>query len=175
MSAVIRQMVLRKRAAKAEAVASFFRVEELLAKAKGKDGKDGEAGKSGAIPKHEWDGTRLRFQKPDGKWGEWVDLRGKRGPKGADGESGSSGGAAIAQSFPSGGVGGASIIPDYQVFQVSENSSVFFLRSEPVNGVAILSLNGVIQPQYTINGNRVQLHEMAIPGDELAVYWSVAQ
>lgn len=36
----------------------------------------------GHTPKHEWDGTKLRFEKPDGTWGKWVDLQGKPGKPG---------------------------------------------------------------------------------------------
>jgi hypothetical protein len=39
-------------------------------------GQDGEDGAVGPMPRHEWSGSRLRFEKPDGTWGEWVDLRG---------------------------------------------------------------------------------------------------
>lgn len=35
------------------------------------------------FPRHEWDGTKLRFEKAPGEWGEWVDLRGPRGYAGA--------------------------------------------------------------------------------------------
>lgn len=50
----------------------------------GVDGKDGKDGKNGSIPDHEWDGTKIRFENPDGTWGEWVDIR---GPQGRTGES----------------------------------------------------------------------------------------
>jgi len=58
----------------------------------GKDGRDGKDAvvdykrvvretldkipkpKDGKTPKHEWDGKKLRFENPDGTWGEWVDL-----------------------------------------------------------------------------------------------------
>lgn len=55
----------------------------------GRDGKDGADGKDappappgkqgppGDPPAHQWQGTRLRFKRPDGNWGEWVDLRPK--------------------------------------------------------------------------------------------------
>jgi hypothetical protein len=39
-------------------------------------GEDGENGAVGPMPRHEWSGSRLRFEKPDGSWGEWVELRG---------------------------------------------------------------------------------------------------
>jgi ribosomal protein L35AE/L33A len=53
----------------------------------GKDGKDGRAGYDGLsikgdkgdIPKHEWQGTKLKFELPDGNWGKAVDLAGKDG------------------------------------------------------------------------------------------------
>lgn len=40
-----------------------------------------EKGPNGDKPDHEWIGTGLRFEKPDGEWGELVDLRGPRGPR----------------------------------------------------------------------------------------------
>lgn len=73
----------------------------------GKDGKDGqqgergergEQGPKGDTPAHEWIGTGLRFEKPDGTWGETVELR---GPKGAKGSAGSSGGGGRATFDPS--------------------------------------------------------------------------
>ena len=42
----------------------------------GRQGIQGEKGETGSIPKHEWDGTRLRFELPSGEWGPWVDLVG---------------------------------------------------------------------------------------------------
>lgn len=53
----------------------------------GFDGLQGEMGPSGPIPAHEWQGTHLRFENPDGQMGDWVNLE---GPKGASG-NGSSG------------------------------------------------------------------------------------
>lgn len=38
-----------------------------------------ENGKDGSIPDHQWDGTKIRFQRPDGFWGPWVDLQGPNG------------------------------------------------------------------------------------------------
>lgn len=59
----------------------------------GKDGKDGLNGRNGVdgltikgdkgdkgdIPKHEWKGTSLRFELPNGQWGKYVDLEGRAG------------------------------------------------------------------------------------------------
>jgi hypothetical protein len=40
----------------------------------GRDGIDGRDGVDGSMPMHQLDGKRLRFQLPDGSWGEWIDL-----------------------------------------------------------------------------------------------------
>lgn len=39
----------------------------------------GAPGKAGKPPAHEWDDTKLRFENPDGTWGDWVDLKGDPG------------------------------------------------------------------------------------------------
>ncbi len=45
-------------------------------------GKKGDIGPEGPSPDFEWDGTNIRFKKPDGTWGVWVDLKGPKGDKG---------------------------------------------------------------------------------------------
>lgn len=45
---------------------------------RGPQGPQGERGVVGPVPKHEWDGTRLRFEMPNGVWGLWVDLKGNQ-------------------------------------------------------------------------------------------------
>lgn len=54
-------------------------------------------GKPGEMPEHEWDGTKIRFELPDGDWGEWTDLRGKQGGPGESfgPDSGPGGGMAV--------------------------------------------------------------------------------
>jgi len=45
----------------------------------GSQGPKGDAGPQGKIgkkPKHQWRGTELRFEKPNGEWGKWVNLQG---------------------------------------------------------------------------------------------------
>lgn len=68
----------------------------------GKDGKDGQQGEPGErgkqgskgdTPEHEWSGSRLRFEKPDGTWGEFVELRGPKGGRGDTGRAGGGGGS----------------------------------------------------------------------------------
>lgn len=38
-------------------------------------GKDGEIGEKGDKPKHEYQNGMLRFENPDGAWGEWINLK----------------------------------------------------------------------------------------------------
>jgi hypothetical protein len=73
----------------------------------GKDGAQGEKGDTGPAPKHEWQGTKLRFARPDGKWGKLVDLKGEKGEKGLGGGtvvirggSATSGGGSMADLMP---------------------------------------------------------------------------
>lgn len=42
-------------------------------------GQQGDKGDTGPMPKHDWSGTALRFQNPDGTWGNRVDLKGNPG------------------------------------------------------------------------------------------------
>lgn len=58
---------------------------------KGDKGDPGPEGPMGVIPDHQWDGTRLRFEEPDGGWGKYVDLRGPAGQHGAAGGGGGGG------------------------------------------------------------------------------------
>ncbi len=81
MSAFIRNLLLAQRQRKADAAdrAAF------LAQAKGAtgaQGQKGEKGNTGPAPGHQWDGTKLRFQNSDGKWGKFVDLKGETGRDG---------------------------------------------------------------------------------------------
>jgi len=60
-------------------------------------GADGQDGQDGQPPEHRWVGTALQFRRPDGTWGQLVELRGVRGVNGE----------IIAQ--PMGGGGGGSL------------------------------------------------------------------
>lgn len=51
----------------------------------GPKGDKGDTGDVGPMPKHEWQGTKLRFEQKPGVWGEYVDLE---GPRGRDGKRG---------------------------------------------------------------------------------------
>jgi|DEB0MinimDraft_3_1074331.scaffolds.fasta_scaffold00273_9 hypothetical protein len=45
----------------------------------GLNGRDGVDGEMGPMPDHEIKGNSIRFQKPDGTWGKWVELGGQSG------------------------------------------------------------------------------------------------
>ncbi|MDO9438560.1 hypothetical protein [Hydrogenophaga sp.] len=53
-----------------------------LAPVAAEPGPRGVTGPKGDAPAHEWVGTALRFEKPDGEWGDLVDLKGEPGAKG---------------------------------------------------------------------------------------------
>lgn len=63
----------------------------------GRDGKDGTRGPRGPegdigpMPKHEIDGTKIRFEMAPDVWGEWMDIEGPRGKPGQDGRHGGGG------------------------------------------------------------------------------------
>lgn len=59
---------------------------------RGARGPQGEEGPMGPMPDHQWSGTALRFQEPDGDWGKYVDLRGPQGIPGAVAGGGGGGG-----------------------------------------------------------------------------------
>lgn len=86
---------------------------------RGPRGPQGEIGPIGPMPDHQWDGTRLRFEEPDGTWGKYVDLQGRPG-----------------QSF-SGGGGGMSKL---QALQLQTLLDIFGGWISTVPTVAIVSL-----------------------------------
>lgn len=55
---------------------------------RGPAGSDGQDGAMGQMPDHQWQGTRLRFEEPDGDWGKFVELKGEKGDRGSPGGGG---------------------------------------------------------------------------------------
>ena len=66
---------------------------------KGPEGPPGPQGPIGLPPRHQWQGSKLRFENPDGSYGRFVDLRGPQGRPGANGGI-ISGGSSNGQGFP---------------------------------------------------------------------------
>lgn len=56
--------------------------DQILAAAQGDDGD------IGPMPRHQWKGTKLRFESQPDEWGKFVDLQGKPGNPGSPGANG---------------------------------------------------------------------------------------
>lgn len=85
------QLVAARRLRTARAELDAQRLTDAVLRTQGAAGKKGEKGDPGPMPEHEWQGTKLRFEKPGG-WGEYVDLRGHKGARGSNGAPGGGGG-----------------------------------------------------------------------------------
>lgn len=57
---------------------------------RGEQGPPGPTGPMSPMPDHQWDGTRIRFEEPDGTWGKYVDLQGRPGQSFSGGGGGMS-------------------------------------------------------------------------------------
>lgn len=160
MSAVILQMVRRKRTATADAQAFALQREQIIAGAKGKKGDQGDQGDPGPMPGHEWKGSKLRFERPDGKWGKFIDLK---GPKGDAGKAAvisrpAGGGGEFATAFDPASLpllDGATTLNDYLVIEragvpyrikIAALQSIFGRAQVPAN---VATVNG--EP-LTVNG-----------------------
>lgn len=158
MSAAIHARVLERRAAVARAQAEANDRERFLAAAKGDKGEKGDAG---PMPSHEWKGTRLRFEKPDGTWGEFVELRGKAGKNGKDG-----GVAVIGGGSASAGSGGTAFNPASLPVLPSGVLSTDFLILER-GGVAYrVSIEAL---QAILGGGGIPANAARVNGDPVTV------
>lgn len=81
------QLAAAQRLRSARAGIDARRIADAVLQAKG---DKGDKGPKGDTPDHEWQGTKLRFEKPGGEWGELVDLRGEKGGRGSRGAGGGS-------------------------------------------------------------------------------------
>ena len=116
------------------------------------DGKDGEIGPMGPIgpaPKHEWQGTMLRFQNPDGTWGKWVNLRAT--------EKMGGGGLVI-----KGGAGGTFVYNETPTGAVDSANVTYTLAHAPSPaGSLILTVNGQVMTSggvdYTLSGSTITM------------------
>lgn len=63
--------------------AEWLEKQEPIPGPPGKRGPPGPRGPTGPMPRHEWNGTELRFQLAPDQWGAWVDLQGPPGKGGA--------------------------------------------------------------------------------------------
>lgn len=100
------QLAASRRLRTARAALDAQRLTDAVLRTQGADGKKGEKGEKGDAPDHEWQGTKLRFEKPSGGWGEYVELRGPKGARGTNGAPGGGGGGDA-----SGGVAAPAVPP----------------------------------------------------------------
>ena len=125
----------------------------------GKDGKDGIGlkGEKGNPPKHEYKNGLLRFEKPDGNWGKWIDLKELTITMG--GRTLHRGGANYIDSeTPTGTINGV-------------NTS-FTLANTPVDGSLKVYLNGARQKltdDYTLSGKTINFITAPETGSNLLV------
>lgn len=146
----------------------------------GRDGRDGTDGKDGAVgpaPKHEWRGTKLRFQQPDGSWGKLVDLQGPKGERGPTGYSAGGG-------FDPSGTGGAGFdpsglpmaaavpLPSEVIVQqggawvrATWTQMVDWMDQSLSNGERVM-VNG---ERVTVNGERVTVASVTVNGESVKV------
>lgn len=107
-------LLQQRRLAQARAEVDAQRLAQAVQQAKGEPGApgaQGDQGEMGPMPDHEWRGTRLRFEKPDGTWGEFVELRGPKGARGDRGASGSGGNGSGGAGLDPSGLGMATDMP----------------------------------------------------------------
>lgn len=148
--------------------------ERLGAVAKQQDAK-GKDGAVGPKPDHEWKGTRLRFEKPDGKWGKFVDIKGDPGKPGGS-SSTPLFGSSHASDFDISSLAAASdAVPDEFVVRQGDSwvrasfaQIVQWLYSATQQGDSV-TVNGspvtVGAQLVTVNGN--QMEHVSIPPTEV--------
>lgn len=94
------------------------------------------------MPEHQWEGTKLRFEKEKGIWGDFVELRGQSGSSGYTG-------------------GGASSKPQSKEFSYNGDGTVSSIRSNtgritftynPDGTVSTVTSKGTTQ-EFTYNGD----------------------
>jgi hypothetical protein len=111
----------------------------------GKDGKDGEQGPVGPMPRHQWQGTKLRFQQTDNRWGKWTELR---APAAAASGAYVSGPAAFSPS----------IVPVAQTVEPLDEMMIVregvFMRVR----IALQSGSGIPENAVTVNGDAVTVN-----------------
>lgn len=117
--------------------------------ADGRDGVDGKDGERGPMPDHEWKGTSLRFQKPDGTWGKFVDLR---GPTGARGLSGGGGGVGIVDNIEDATVSPSTTWSSEKIAEELQQAGGIerSLRADPDRPLAYVGyLNRIVRMDYS--------------------------
>lgn len=109
----------------------------------GPKGEQGPRGPIGPIPKHEWNGTELRFEQAPGQWGKYVDLQ---GPAGKDGRTHTSF-SVVNEGGGSGGTSDGSVplyIAPGETYVVPSNRQALFRLSIRVSGYIRIQRGGYL-------------------------------
>lgn len=137
----------------------------------GPKGDIGPIGPKGDKPAHQWNGSQLRFENPNGTWGLYTDLIGPQGPKGEKGDKGDPG-----PQGPQGVQGPAGDGQSYVVFQelfiATQGQTVFewnsgYVYPTGINAIAVY-LNGTRLPNSAFvetSGNSITMKQPMNEGD----------
>lgn len=107
----------------------------------GPRGQDGEKGEKGDMPKHEIKGNSIRFENPDGTWGEWIHFGEVFGGQNTLHRGGQN---FIDDEIPTGDINGV--------------NTVFVLARSPIDGSLKVYVNGSrmsLTEDYTISGSTI--------------------
>jgi hypothetical protein len=118
----------------------------------GLSGPQGASGAPGTAPQHEWNDTKLRFQQPDGSWGQFTDLKGEDGTEGTSGGGG--GGQLVTVKSVSQEVyriGDNALLPGINVFSFSYAGDVIVTLPKKPPMQSLIELRHELSPTYKVN------------------------
>jgi hypothetical protein len=75
----------------------------------------------------------------------------------------------LAEQGPPGPPGGGNVVQ--MRFAVTAAQADFVLPSNPVNGICLVSLNGVLQHEYVCLGSTMSIDPPAEAGDDVMITW----
>lgn len=137
----------------------------------GIQGIQGIQGEKGDKPAHQWSGTDLRFENPDGSWGDYVDLVGPQGEKGDMGE-----GLHFDASGPLSGRSAYDGEAPGFVY-LADDEGEFYVRLDPTGWSVGQSISGGLQTlsqpnvgQIAISsGNTINLNTVNMSGNQTGI------
>jgi hypothetical protein len=111
----------------------------------------GAMGLKGDKPAHEWDDTWLRFENPDGMWGDYVDLKGEQGDMGPQGKKGDKGDP---------GTPGSASVSGWSAYRNNDNGGLVIHSGEDPGWLSISGL------EVTIDLSASALVQMSATGTQ---------
>lgn len=144
--------------------------------ARGLTGKTGAVGPIGPMPRHEWEGTALRFEIAPDVWGQFVDLRGpagKRGPAGGGGggsDTGTSSGVTLPIRFSDLDFNGGNVVVDTPLIDISQTWSSLFTTFHAVNVALTVDSYDSRSTAIEVTRNGISIFAVYPWGDYLTLY-----